>query len=82
MLVTVKNNNITTAYRILTKALNKDGFFKELKYREAYETPKAKKVRKHKAAVSRIKKEIRKKNEIFDNVEIRLVYRSKYTNKK
>ena len=81
MLVTVKNNNITAAYRLLTKALNKDGLFKELRYREAYETPKAKKTRKHKAAISRIKKETRKKNEIFDNVESRLVYRSKYAKK-
>jgi ribosomal protein S21 len=81
MLVQVKGNNIQAAYRILTKALNKDGFFKELRYREAYETPKAKKLRKHKAAVGRIKKEKRKRDEIFANIESRSVYRSRYEKK-
>ena len=81
MLIEVRNNNVAAAYRQLTKALNKDGLFKELRSREGYIPPSKKRLLKHKLAISRKRKEARKRAEIFDNVESRLVYRSKYTNK-
>jgi small subunit ribosomal protein S21 len=82
MLVEVRNNNVTAAYRQLMKSLNKDGLFRELRDRESYTPPSKKRLLKHKIAVGRKRKEARKKAELFDNIESRLVYRSKYTNKR
>lgn len=82
MQIEVKHNNIGQAYKILMKALAKDGLFKELKRREAYEPPAKKKLRKHKIALTRIRKEAKKRNEIFENLENKLSYRSKYTKSK
>ena len=79
MQIEVKNGNITQAYRILMKALTKDGLFKELRRREFYEPPAKKKLRKHTMALSRIRKEARKRKEIFENLESKLSYRAKYT---
>lgn len=81
MQVVVKNNNIGQAYKILTKMLNKDGIFKQLREREGYTPPSKKRMKKHKLAVSRNKKEQRKRDEIFANQESRLVYRTRYNTK-
>ena len=81
MIVQVKNNNVGAAYKILTKMLNKDGLFKELRSREAYCPPSKKRMRKHKLAVSRINKLNRKKQEAFESQESRLIYRTSYKQK-
>jgi small subunit ribosomal protein S21 len=81
MQVVVKNNNVGAAYKILMKMLNKDGLFRELRDREAYCPPSKKRMRKHKLAVSRIRKTKAKKDEAFNNMESRLAYRTKYTQK-
>ena len=39
ILVTVRNNNVEKAMRVLKKKLQKDGLFKELRQREYYEKP-------------------------------------------
>ncbi len=81
MLIVVKNGNVGQAYKILMKNLTKDGLFRELREREAYTPPAKKRLKKHKLAVSRIKKDQRKKAEAFDNLESRLPYRTKYKTK-
>jgi small subunit ribosomal protein S21 len=82
MYITVKNNNVGQAYKILTKMLNKDGIFRQLRDRESYTPPSKKRLKKHKLAVARIRKEQRKRDEIFTNQESRLVYRTRYNQKK
>lgn len=79
--VIVKNNNVGQAYKVLTKILNKDGLFRELRDREAYCPPSKKRARKHKAALIRIRKDKRKRDELFENIESRLVYRTGYKKK-
>jgi small subunit ribosomal protein S21 len=81
MLVTVKNNNVGQAYKVLTKMLNKDGLFRELREKEAYTPPSRKRSRKHKLAVARVRKEQRKRQEVFEMQESRLVYRTRYNKK-
>ncbi len=81
MLIVVKNGNVGQAYKMLTKALNKDGLFRELREREHYTPPSKKRLLKHKIAVSRKRKEQRKRDEAFANQESRLVYRTKYNKK-
>ena len=46
ILVTVRNNNVEKAMRVLKKKLQKDGLMKELRRREYYEKPSEKRVRK------------------------------------
>lgn len=82
MQIEVKNGNVGQAYKILMKNLAKEGLFKELKKREAYEPPAKKKLRKHKMALTRIRKDKKKRDEIFNNLENKLSYRSKYTKAK
>jgi small subunit ribosomal protein S21 len=82
MYITVKNNNVGQAYKILTKMLNKDGIFRQLRDRESYTPPSKKRLKKHKLAVARIRKEQRKRDENFVNQESRLVYRTRYNQKK
>jgi len=79
--IQVKNNNVGQAYRILTKMLNKDGIFKQLRERESYTPPSRKRNKKRKLAIARIKKEQRKRDEAFAAKESRLVYRTKYNTK-
>lgn len=81
MEIQVKNNNVGQAYRILTKMLNKDGIFKQLRERESYTPPSRKRNKKRKLAIARIKKEQRKRDEAFAAKESRLVYRTKYNTK-
>jgi|TARA_B110000444_G_C18524612_1_gene448231 small subunit ribosomal protein S21 len=62
ILVTVRNNNVEKAMRVLKKKLQKDGLFKELRQREYYEKPSEKRIRKGKemAAAWRKKERLRK----------------------
>ena len=46
--VTVRDNNIEKALRVLKKKLQKDGLFRELRMRQFYEKPSDKRMRKHK----------------------------------
>ena len=46
MLVTVRDNNVEQALRVLKKKLQKEGVLKELKSRQYYEKPSAKRARK------------------------------------
>ena len=57
--VTVRDNNVEKALRVLKKKLQKDGLFRELRLRQYYEKPSLKKQRKLKESLRRIAKEER-----------------------
>ena len=59
--VTVRDNNIEKALRVLKKKLQKDGLFREFRMRQFYEKPSDKRMRKHKESLRRIAKEKRLK---------------------
>ena len=59
--VTVRDNNVEKALRVLKKKLQKDGLFRELRLRQFYEKPSLKKQRKLKESLRRIAKEKRLK---------------------
>ena len=55
--VTVRNNNVEKAMRVLKKKLLKDGMMKELKERQYYSKPSLKKREEKKQAIRRYKKD-------------------------
>jgi len=59
--VTVRDNNVEKALRVLKKKLQKDGLFRELRMRQFYEKPSLKRQRKLKESLRRIAKEKRLK---------------------
>jgi|TARA_B110000495_G_C22391015_1_gene251252 small subunit ribosomal protein S21 len=54
--VTVRNNNVKTALRILKKKLEQDGQMMELRRRQFYEKPSEKKREAKKQSIRRVKK--------------------------
>ena len=56
--VTVRNNNVEKAMRVLKKKLLKDGMMKELKERQYYSKPSLKKREEKKQAIRRYKKDL------------------------
>jgi small subunit ribosomal protein S21 len=63
LLVTVRDNNVDQALKVLKKKLQREGIYRELRLREAYEKPSEKRVRQNAEAVRRHKKALRKKFE-------------------
>lgn len=60
MQVLVRDNNIEQALRVLKKKLQRDGHFRELRERRAYEKPSERKTRRKAEAIRRARKLIRK----------------------
>ena len=60
MQVLVRNNNIDQAIRVLKKRMQREGVFRELKAKRAYEKPSEKRIRKAAEAVRRRRKLERK----------------------
>ncbi len=58
--VLVRDNNVEQALRVLKKKLQREGVFREMKQRRAYEKPSERKTREHAEAVRRTKKAARK----------------------
>jgi len=56
MEVIVRNNNVGKAYRILKKKLQKDGLFRELRLKNHYEKPSARRRREKKESINRVAK--------------------------
>ena len=54
--VTVRDNNVDQALRALKKKLQREGLFREMKRRRAYEKPSEKRARKASEAVRRARK--------------------------
>ncbi|QIG52388.1 30S ribosomal protein S21 [Nordella sp. HKS 07] len=61
MQVFVRDNNIDQALKILKKKMQREGLFREIKRRSAYEKPSERKTRERAEAIRRIRKLARKK---------------------
>ena len=61
MLITVRDNNIEQALKVLKKRMQREGIFREMKRRSYYEKPSEKRVRERAEAVRRYRKAQRKK---------------------
>lgn len=60
MQVLVRENNVDQALRILKKKLQREGNFREMRMREAFEKPSVKRAREKAEAVRRQRKNARK----------------------
>src|SRR3954451_19961359 len=58
--VLVRDNNVDQALRVLKKKMQREGAFREMKARKAYEKPSERKVREKAEAVRRARKAARK----------------------
>lgn len=63
MLVTVRDNNVEQALRVLKKKMQREGTFREMKMRRHYEKPSEAKVRNAAEAIRRQRKADRKRLE-------------------
>ncbi|MBX9841054.1 MAG: 30S ribosomal protein S21 [Xanthobacteraceae bacterium] len=61
MQVLVRDNNVEQALRVLKKKMQREGLFREMKQRRAYEKPSERKAREKSEAVRRARKLARKK---------------------
>ncbi|THF50210.1 30S ribosomal protein S21 [Allorhizobium terrae] len=61
MQVLVRDNNVDQALRVLKKKMQREGLFREMKARSAYEKPSEKKTREKAEAIRRTRKLARKK---------------------
>ena len=60
MLVLVRDNNVEQALKFLKKKMQREGIFREMKRRKAYEKPSEKRVREKAEAIRRARKLARK----------------------
>lgn len=63
VLVTVRDNNVEQALRVLKKKMQREGIFREMKMRRDFEKPSEKKKREKAEAVRRARKLDRKRKE-------------------
>ncbi len=56
MQVLVRDNNIDQALRVLKKRMQREGIFREMRARKAYEKPSEKRIRQEKEAIRRHRK--------------------------
>jgi len=63
VLVTVRDNNVDQALKALKKKLQREGVFREMKLRNAFEKPSERRVRQKAEAISRSRKLERKRIE-------------------
>lgn len=61
MQVMVRDNNVEQALRVLKKKMQREGIFREMRNRRAYEKPSEKRIREREEAIRRAKKLARKK---------------------
>ena len=61
MQVSVRDNNVDQALRALKKKLQREGVFREMKLKQAFEKPSEKKAREKAEAIRRQRKLARKK---------------------
>jgi small subunit ribosomal protein S21 len=61
MQVLVRDNNVDQALRVLKKKMQREGVFREMKQRRAYEKPSERRVRERSEAIRRARKLARKK---------------------
>jgi small subunit ribosomal protein S21 len=58
--VLVRDNNVDQALRVLKKKMQREGVFREMKQRKAYEKPSERKAREKADAIRRARKQARK----------------------
>ena len=63
MQIVVKNGNVERAMRTLKKKLQKEGLLKELKQKQYFEKPSAKRKRKKAEGIKRYQRNLKKKME-------------------
>lgn len=63
MRVEVRDNNVDQALRVLKKKLAREGVFREIRRREAYESPSEKRRREKNETVRRARRKARKRAE-------------------
>ncbi len=61
MQILVRDNNIEQALRVLKKRMQREGIFREMKARRAYEKPSERRTREKAEAIRRTRKAARKK---------------------
>ena len=61
MQVIVRDNNVEQALRVLKKKMQREGLFREMRQRSAYEKPSERKTREKAEAIRRARKLARKK---------------------
>ena len=61
MKIIVRDNNVDQALRVLKKKMQREGVFREMKQRRAYEKPSERKTREKSEAIRRARKLARKK---------------------
>lgn len=61
--VTVRNNDIEQAIRVLKKKMQSEGLFREMKTRRYYEKPSERRIRENAEARQRHRKQLRKRLE-------------------
>jgi small subunit ribosomal protein S21 len=61
LLILVRDNNVDQALKVLKKKMQREGIFREMKRRSAYEKPSEKRTRERAEAVRRARKLQRKK---------------------
>lgn len=61
MQVIVRDNNIEQAIRVLKKKMQREGLFREMRERRAYEKPSERRVREKAQAIARHRKAARKR---------------------
>ncbi len=60
MQVSVRDNNVDQAYKVLKKKLQREGVFREMKLRNHYEKPSERRARQKAESVRRVRKLARK----------------------
>ena len=63
MQVVVKNGNVERAMRTLKKKIQKEGLLRELKQKQYFEKPSAKRARKKAEGIKRYQRNLKKKME-------------------
>ena len=63
MQVFVRDNDVNSALRVLKRQMQREGMFRELKRRRAYEKPSERRAREHAEAIRRYHKMLRKRLE-------------------
>ena len=63
MQVTVRDNNVDQALKVLKKKMQREGIFREIKLRRSYEKPSERKTREKAEAIRRARKLERKRME-------------------
>ena len=64
MYVTVRENNVDQALRVLKKKLQREGVFREMKNRRAYEKPSERRAREAAESTRSVRKLMRKRMEL------------------